>query len=304
MIIALKKYFYYSILLLFTNAMYAQKSIEIPLYDTIVPNSIKATVGERTILVNGTRRIYTVIKPTLTVFFPKHPNGRSIIICPGGGYIRLSIDNEGIFVAKQLNKLGITAFVLKYRLPNDTIMVDKTIGPLQDAQQAIRLVRKNAVKWKIKKDEIGIMGFSAGGHLAATALTHFNFIADKSIDDTTSVRPNFGILIYPVINMNDSIAHIGSRDRLLGKQRKKAEADFFSNELHVNKNTPPVFIVHAGDDPTVPVENSIRFYQACIKNKVSAEMHVYPAGGHGFGLENKTTTDNWMDRLANWLKKL
>jgi acetyl esterase/lipase len=278
--------------------------MEIPLYDSIVPNSIKASVGERTILVNGTRRIYTVIKPTLTAFFPKHPNGRSIIVCPGGGYVRLSIDNEGIFVAKELNKLGITVFVLKYRLPNDTIMNDKTIGPLQDAQQAIRLVRQHASEWKLNNKQIGIMGFSAGGHLAATALTHFNFIADKLITDTTSVRPDFGILIYPVISFNDSIAHTGSRDRLIGKQPEKSVANFFSNELQVSKNTPPIFIVHAGDDPTVPVENSIRFYQACIKNKVSAEMHIYPSGGHGFGLKNTTTLDNWMDRLANWLKKL
>lgn len=300
----MRRYLQFVIILFFTTNVFGQKNMEIPLYDNIVPNSIKATVGERTILVNGTRRIYTVIKPTLTAFFPKHSNGRSVIICPGGGYQRLSIDNEGIFVAKQLNKLGITAFVLKYRLPNDTIMVDKTIGPLQDAQQAIRLVRQHAKEWKLNSKQIGIMGFSAGGHLAATALTHFNFIADRSITDTTNVRPDFGILVYPVISFNDSIAHMGSRDRLIGKEPKDSIADFFSNELHVTKNTPPIFIVHAGDDPTVPVENSIRFYQACVKNKVPTEMHIYPAGGHGFGLENKTTADNWMDRLANWLKKL
>jgi acetyl esterase/lipase len=279
--------------------------MEIPLYDSIVPNSIKASVGEKTIIVNGTRRIYTVIQPTITAFFPKkHSTGRSVIICPGGSYLRLSIDNEGVMVAKALNKLGITAFVLKYRLPIDTIMIDKTISPLQDAQQAIRLVRKNAVKWKLKPDQIGIMGFSAGGHLAATATTHFNFIADKLNKDTTSVRPDFSILIYPVISFNDSIAHIGSRDRLIGKVPSKETIDFFSNELQVNKSCPPVFIIHAGDDAAVKVENSIRFYQACIKNKVPVEMHLYPAGGHGFGLENKTTDDNWIDRLKNWLNKL
>ncbi|MGG9972182.1 alpha/beta hydrolase [Ferruginibacter sp. SUN002] len=300
----MKKYFYSILILFISTNILGQKNMEMPLYDSIVPNSIKATVGEKTILVNGTRRIYTVVKPTLTVFFPKHPNGKSVIICPGGGYQRLSIDNEGVFVAKELNKLVITAFVLKYRLPNDTIMIDKTIGPLQDAQQAIRIVRKNAVEWKLDKKQVGIMGFSAGGHLASTAATHFNFTAERTINDSISVRPDFAILIYPVISFADSIAHQGSRDRLIGKDAKKEMTELFSNELKVTKECPPVFIVHAGDDATVPVENSIRFYQACIKNKVQAEMHIYPAGGHGFGLENTTTKDKWIDRLANWIKTL
>ncbi|MBC7874680.1 MAG: alpha/beta hydrolase, partial [Ferruginibacter sp.] len=223
---------------------------------------------------------------------------------PGGGYGRLAIDHEGIEVAKAFNEKGITAFVLKYRLPNDTIMEDKTTGPLQDAQQAIRTVRKQAAAWGLHPAKIGIMGFSAGGHLAATAATHFDLIADPAVKDTTSVRPDFSVLIYPVISFDDSIAHKGSKNNLIGKNPSTELTWFFSNELKVTKRSPPAFLVHAGDDGTVPVENSIRYYRACIKNNVPAEMHLYPKGGHGFGMHNKTTSDKWFDRLINWMFSL
>ncbi len=282
----------------------AQTFSEIPLYANEIPNSIESTISEQTIMVNGTRRISNVIKPTLTLYTPAKPNGTAIIICPGGGYARLSIDNEGVAVAEALNKIGVTAFVLKYRLPNDIIMIDKAAGPLQDLQQAIRIVKQLPYKYAINKSRIGVMGFSAGGHLTANSITHFNVMADGAVTDTTSVRPAFGILIYPVISFNNSILHKGSRDNLLGNNPTEKEEQFFSNELNVNYNTPPVFLVHAGDDATVPVENSIRFYQACIKNKIPAEMHIYAKGGHGFGLNNKSTKDNWMDRLETWLAGL
>ena len=292
------------IFILMMNIASAQTGTEIPLYKNGVPNSIKSSIEEHFILVGGTRRIYDVIDPTITKFSPEKPNGTSIIICPGGGYTRLSIDEEGVFVAQLLDQYGITAFVLKYRLPNDTIMVNKSLAPLQDAQQAIRMIRENAGVWGLNPNKIGIMGFSAGGHVASSAATHFNFIADSTVKDTTSVRPDFAMLIYPVISFEEDIKHTGSRNNLVGKHPSQEQADFFSNELQVTKNTPPVFLVHAGDDHTVPVENSIRFYLACQKNKVPAEMHIYPNGGHGFGLNNKTTTDKWTDRLMNWLKTL
>ena len=292
------------IFILMMNIVSAQTVLEMPLYKNGVPNSVKTDVQERTIYVDGTRRIYDVILPTLTKYTPTAPNGMSVIICPGGSYTRLSIDNEGVFVAKALNEKGITAFVLKYRLPNDTIMIDKSLGPLQDAQQAIRLIRQNAKAWGLKKNKIGIMGFSAGGHVASSAATHFNFIADSTDKDTTSVRPDFVMLIYPVISFTDSIGHKGSRTNLIGKKPSEEKKEFFSNELQVTKDCPPVFIVHAGDDNTVPVESSIRFYMACIKNRVPAEMHLYPKGGHGFGLDNKTTSDKWTERLFNWLDSL
>ena len=281
----------------------AQSVTEMSLYpDGIIPGSKQSLIKEQIVFANRTVRISSVITPTLTKFTPAKPNGTSIIICPGGGYMRLAMDHEGAEVAKALNEYGITAFVLKYRLPNDTIMTNKTIGPLQDAQQAIRIVRKQAVSWGLNQSKIGIMGFSAGGHLAATATTHFNFITDTLLKDTTSVRPDFSILIYPVISFNDSITHMGSRNSLIGKNPTTELSKRFSNELQVTKNCPPVFLVHAQDDATVPVENSIRFYLACIKNKIPAEMHLYPKGGHGFGMHNKTTTDKWFDRLLNWME--
>jgi acetyl esterase/lipase len=245
-----------------------------------------------------------VSNPTLTIFKPAKPNGKAVIICPGGGYLYLTIDKEGKKVAEEMNRWGITAFVLKYRLPDDTTNIDKSLAPLQDAQQAIRLIRSNAKDWGINKDQIGIMGFSAGGHVAATAATHFNFKADEFNADTTSVRPDFAILIYPVISFDSNITHKGSRNNLIGAKPTLDKTVLFSNELQVTKNTPASFLVHAGDDGSVPVENSIRYYQACIKNKVPAEMHLYPKGGHGFGMYNKTTDDNWMERLKLWLSRL
>ena len=279
----------------------AQSVAEMPLYPGIVPGSKQSTIKEQIIFVNGGVRISSVIAPTLTKFTPAKPNGISVIICPGGGYGRLAIDHEGVEVAKAFNEIGVTAFVLKYRLPNDTIMVDKTNGPLQDAQQAIRTVRKQAAAWGLNPNKIGIMGFSAGGHLAATAATHFTLIADPVMNDAGSVRPDFAILLYAVISFDDSIAHKGSKTNLVGKSPSPELTKLYSNELQVTKNTPPSFLVHAGDDGTVPVENSIRYYQACIKNKVPVEMHLYPKGGHGFGLNNKTTIDKWFDRLTNWM---
>ena len=188
------------IFILMIHIASAQSGLEMPLYKDGVPNSIKSNVHERFTLVGGTRRIYDVILPTLTKYTPAKPNGMSIIICPGGSYVRLSIDNEGVFVAQALNEVGITAFVLKYRLPNDSIMIDKSVAPLQDAQQAIRLIRKNATAWGLNENKIGIMGFSAGGHVASSAATHFNFMANSTIQDTTSVRPDFAILLYGVIS--------------------------------------------------------------------------------------------------------
>ena len=284
-----------------SNSAFAQTVTEMPLYVGAIPGAKPSLVKEQIIFVNGGVRISSVILPTLTKFSPGKPNGMSVIICPGGGYGRLAIDHEGVEVAKAFNQIGVTAFVLKYRLPNDSIMTDKTKGPLQDAQEAIRMIRKQAAAWGLNPAKIGIMGFSAGGHLAATAATHFNVMADAAAKDTTSVRPDFAILIYPVISFDDSITHKGSKTNLLGKDPTAEQTKLFSNQLQVTKNSPPAFLVHAGDDGTVPVENSIRYYQACIKNKVPAELHVYPKGGHGFGLNNKTTADKWFDRLINWM---
>ncbi|GAB2819623.1 pectinesterase family protein [Ferruginibacter profundus] len=288
----------------FDKTLFVNKSgVEIPLYKNGVPNSTGASDRENSVFKDNVTRIAKVSNPTLTIFKPAKPNGKAVIICPGGGYSILAFDKEGTKVAEEMNRWGITAFVLKYRLPDDSFNIDRSLAPLQDAQQAIRLVRSNAREWGINSKQIAIMGFSAGGHVASTAATHFDFKADANNNDTTSVRPDFAILIYPVISFDSTITHKGSRNNLIGTKATIEKTNFFSNELQVTKNTPPSFLVQAGDDGAVPVENSLRYYEACIKNKVPAEMHLYPKGGHGFGMNNKTTDDNWLERLKNWINR-
>lgn len=279
-----------------------RKAVIVPLYTGTVPNNKNVSDRETSVTSNNVTRISKVLTPTLTIFRPDKPNGQAVVICPGGGYTILAFDKEGTRVAEELNKWGITAVVLKSRLPDDSLQHNRSLAPLQDAQEAIRYVRRHAKEWKIAADKIGIMGFSAGGHLASTAATHFNFKADETNADTTSCRPDFAILIYPVISFDSSFTHKGSRNNLVGAQAPEEQIRFFSNELQVTSKTPPSFLVHAGDDGAVPAENSIRYYQACIRNKVPAELHLYPAGGHGFGLNNKTTNDQWLERLRNWLQ--
>jgi acetyl esterase/lipase len=244
-----------------------------------------------------------VSRPTLTVYLPPAgtSNGTAVIVCPGGGYTHLAFTHEGTDVAKWLNSLGITAFLLKYRLPSDETMIDKTIGPLQDAQQAIWTVRSQAAKWGVDTGRIGILGFSAGGHLASTAGTHFDHVVIPDAGGI-SVRPDFMVLLYPVISFDDSTGHRGSRDKLIGTHPSEAAILEYSNQLQVTDRTPPAFLVHAEDDKTVPVINSISFYEALMHHHVPAEMHVYPKGGHGFGMHNPTTTDQWPERLAEWLR--
>ena len=283
---------------------FAQKVTEMPLYAKAIPNAIPAANEEKSVSNEDVLRISKVSVPSITMYQPANPNGKAVIICPGGGYAILAWDKEGTRVATELNKWGVTAFVLKYRLPDSITNIDKSLAPLQDAQQAIRLVRSRSAEWNVRKNLIGIMGFSAGGHIASTAATHFNFKADAANNDTTSVRPDFAILIYPVISMDSGITHQGSRRNLLGLNVTSEKTTFFSNETQVTTATPQTFIVHAGDDKTVPVANSIRFYEACIKNKVPVEMHLYQQGGHSFGMYNKTTNDNWMDSLKNWMDLL
>jgi len=273
------------------------------LYPSAIPNSKPYLMKEISMDNKGQFLGYRNISvPTLNVYLPdeKTATGTAVIICPGGGYGMESYRLEGTNIAEAFVRQGIAAFILKYRLPSDSTMIDKSIGPLQDAQQAIKTVREHASEWKLDTAKIGIMGFSAGGHLASTAGTHF----DKSYipnDKSISLRPDFMILIYPVISMTDELTHKGSRENLLGKTPDAAQIILFSNELHVNPNTPPTWLTHTGDDTVVPVDNSIRFYQELIRNKVPAEMHLYPKGNHGFVLH--LPTDEWMQPLFSWMKK-
>ena len=275
----------------------------IPLYSGAIPNSTGYKMKEIRMENNGQFIGYrSISEPTLNVYLPdeKIATGAAVVICPGGGYGMESYKMEGTNIAETFQKNGVAAFILKYRLPSDSIMPDKSVGPLQDAQQAIKTVRQRAAEWKINPAKIGIMGFSAGGHLASTAGTHF----DKSYipnPENTSLRPDFMILIYPVISMQDGLTHGGSRTNLLGKSPSEEQVKLFSNDLQVNANTPPTWITHTGDDTVVPVENSIRFYQQLVKNKIPAEMHLYPAGNHGFVL--KQSCEQWMLPLFEWLVK-
>lgn len=258
-----------------------------------VPLSIASTQQEK-IEVTDVTRISKVQTPQLEVFLPnkRSANGQAVIICPGGGYARLSYDWEGTDFAKLLNAHGIAAFVLKYRLPDSLTSTHPDQVPLLDAKQAISIVRASAQEWNIKPNRIGIMGFSAGGHLAATLSTHFE----------EGTKPDFAILIYPVISMDKSIAHIGSRNNLIGLQPSNELIKLYSNEFQVSAQTPPTFIIHATDDNSVPVENSLLYYQALKTNKVAAEMHIFPSGGHGFGLAlGKGALEKWPNLLFEWL---
>jgi acetyl esterase/lipase len=252
-------------------------------------------------------RFSKVQSPEIAVFLPSKKNAtrQAVIICPGGGYAYLAYDWEGTDVAKLLNSKGITAIVLKYRLPNSKSNITPNLSPLMDAKRAMRIVRANADKWGIQKNNIGIMGFSAGGHLASTLATHFDEGDANSNDsiEQQSSRPDFAVLVYPVITMNKAFTHMGSRTNLLGNNPDSSLVALYSNELQVTKQTPPGFLIHATDDKTVPVENSLRFYEAVKNNGVPVEMHIFPHGGHGFSLAiGKGELESWTDLLITWLR--
>jgi len=242
-------------------------------------------------------RIAHVHQPTLEVYLPPagSATGAAVVICPGGGYHILAIDKEGRAVARWLNSLGVAGIVLKNRLYDYGHP-----APLMDAQQALATVRRAAEAWGIDTGRIGIMGFSAGGHLAATAGTHFD---DPVIEGEIGLRPDFMILIYPVISMQDGITHLGSRRNLLGEDPLPELVHLMSNETQVTSETPPTFIAHANDDATVPVENALRFYMALRREGVPAAMHIFEEGGHGFGLGVQGAVTAWPDLCAAWLKE-
>ena len=292
------------IIFLLSSNLWSQSEI-IELWPKGIPNSINNSdykeepkIAENGILTSTSK----VSIPTLSIFLadPKITNGSAVVIFPGGGYKHLSMDKEGSKIAKWFNSIGISAFVLKYRLPSDLIMKDKRIGPLQDAQEAIRMVRRNASKWKLDPNKIGIIGFSAGGHLASTLSTQYNERVYEA--DQTSAKPDFSILMYPVISMDNNITHLGSKENLLGKTPSVEDIQNYSNELGVDENTPATFLVHASDDGAVLVENSINYYKALKEYGVTAEMHVYEDGGHGFGLGRDGTNNTWPQACEKWLK--
>lgn len=247
--------------------------------------------------------------PELTAYRPEKPNGTAVVVCPGGGYGFLAADHEGKQVAEFFVKQGVTAFVLKYRIVTKERPGPLGAAPLFDAQRAIRTVRAKAKEYGIDPKRVGIMGFSAGGHLASTATTHFDAGKKEGDEiDKTSCRPDFAILAYPVITLEPGVTHNGTRTNLLGADPEPKLVELYSNEKQVTKDTPPVFLFHTSADTAVVPENAIRFYLACKAAKVPVEMHIYEKGRHGVGLGRdpkwtggEKSVATWPDRLSDWL---
>lgn len=230
------------------------------------------------------------ISPDLTVYLPQKPNGKAIIMCPGGGYSHLAMDHEGHAMAEWFNSLGIAYFVLKYRLPYGRSEI-----PFTDAERAMEIVREKAEEWNINPNRVGIMGASAGGHLASTLATHAK---------SKATRPDFQILLYPVITM-DGFTHGGSRKSLLGDNPLEDEISFYSNESRVTKETPPAFIVLSSDDKDVSPVNSLRYYYSLILADVPVALFSYPIGGHGWGFRDSFVyKKEWTSELEKWLEEL
>lgn len=268
----------------------------IPLYKGAIPGNLNVADKE-TFLHPQTGRpsVINVTNPTLTVFVPEHQNAShsAVIICPGGGYVRLTIEDGGYEAAKTFAAAGITAFVLKYRTWKDSTFSNYRDIPLQDLEQALSIVHNVAAKWNIDPNHIGLLGFSAGGHLVTMGAT-----SEKGI------KPAFTILAYPVISFTDSLVSktLKSRNTLLGNNFTQKDKETFSPELHISSTTPPAFLVHAEDDSTSMVNNSIVYYRALLANKVHAQLQIYQKGGHGFAMYNKAQDEYWFPAALKWLE--
>ncbi|WP_307758243.1 alpha/beta hydrolase fold domain-containing protein [uncultured Mediterranea sp.] len=277
----------FSVLLSVATMLSAQNTMELPLWPAGAPNS-NGLSGAEEMLDGG--RVSHVSTPSVTVYKAEKPNGMAIIMCPGGGYALLAMNHEGHDMAPWLNAQGITYIVLKYRMPNGHYEV-----PLSDAEQAIRLVRRHAKEWNIRPDRIGIMGASAGGHLAASLATLYS---------SEETRPDFQILLYPVISMQTGVTHGGSRQNLLGKEPSQELTEKFTLEKQVNERTPQAFLVLSADDRSVPPANGIHYFEALLQHQVPATLHVYPTGGHGWGFRDAFPYKRqWTGELEKWLRE-
>lgn len=281
----------------------------IELWDGAIPGAIDDPEYKEEIVYSDAAktkpRVTKVTTPTLTVYRPVGENKHvGVVICPGGGYVRLSIDNEGTLVAQEFAKAGYTAFVLKYRLPSERIMKQKWFGPLSDAQRAIRLVRSRASEFGIDPSKIGIMGFSAGGSLAATASTLYDVKAYDPGKDTTSARPDFSILCYPVISMRPDLTHSVSRSSLIGGAPNESELEkLFSADENIDENTPPAFLLHSADDAAVSSLNTIRYAERMVEMGLTPDVHMFRKGGHGFGLGEGLRSVVWTRMAMSWLEE-
>lgn len=300
---------FFSVLTLILLGLQTQaQEFVLPLWEQTPPLQ-RASDQKETAIREGVLRIANVQKPTIEVYLPTRQmaNGKAILIFPGGGYGILAYDWEGTDFAKWLNAQGIAGIVVKYRLPKSETLTDPKEVPLLDAQRAMRLVRHHAAEWKIDPSQIGVMGFSAGGHLASTLSTQYTHEVSRPKDalDTLSARPDFSILVYPVISFRDASAHAGSRNALIGADASQELKDRFSAEINVTADTPPSFLVHAQDDKGVPIENSFLYYKALHSHQVKAALHLYPTGGHGFGFGlGKGDLENWRNILLGWIDDL
>lgn len=303
----MKKSFLLLSLIMISMIVNAQEII-LPLWEGTPPLQKDMGLEEKAVE-EGIIRIENVQIPQIEVFLPSKQmrTGQAVVIFPGGGYHILAYDWEGRDFAKWLNTQGIVGIVVKYRLPDSKSLTDAKEVPLLDAQRAIRLARHHAAEWMIDPAKIGVLGFSAGGHLASTVSTQYDHEVDRPKDaiDALSARPDFSILAYPVISFRDAGAHSGSRRNLIGENASQELIDRFSGELNVTAETPPTFLVHAQDDGGVPIENSLLYYKALHAHKVPASLHIYPKGGHGFGFGlGKGPVDGWRDVLLDWLTDL
>ena len=292
----------------FSQAM-PQTGVVIPLWPadhpafTSLPMNEEVTERSRDPLIKN-RAVRKIAEPSIEVFIPDSPCGTSILICPGGAYACQAFDKEGTDIARWLNTLGITACVLKYRLPSEGHANGKDV-PLKDAQRALRILRASAAEWNIDPAKIGVMGFSAGGHLASSLGTGYSRTLYEKGDsiDFQSARPDFMVLGYPVISMQDGITHKGSRMNLLGSSPTSELLKGYSTDQQIDPRTPLAFIFLAGDDNTVIPENSIRFYQELIKHNIPAELHIFEQGGHGFGLRDlQGNVAEWPGLCKKWLQ--
>lgn len=271
--------------LLMSLSVFAQKEFKIPVWPDGAPNTNQLS-GPETGWENF--RVTNVTTPELYVYLPEKSNGGAVVVCPGGGYGLLAMDHEGMNLAPWFNQRGYALIVLKYRMPNGYPEV-----PLSDVAEAMRIVRRQASEWGIRPDKVGIMGSSAGGHLASTLATHFD----------THTRPDFQILLYPVISMQHGITHGGSRNNLLGNNPTPEMITYYSNEKQITPQTPPAFLILSDDDTAVPSRNSIDYYLALRAAGVSSEMHIYPIGGHGWGFNDSFAyKGQWTQALDQWLR--
>lgn len=280
--------------------------------DGIGPGSenapVSLTVTERSKVAYWPDRIITgITQPNLTAFVPDHPNGTSVIVAPGGAYSRIVLDKEAAEMARWLNPYGVTVFLMQYRLPGEGHVDGKSV-PLQDAQRAVRLVRANAEGWGLNPNKIGVLGASAAGHMSAYLADKFDKLVYKPVDqkDSLSAKPNFLMLLYPVISMEDGVTHSETRENLLGKAISTELKQAYSADEQVTKDNPPTFITVAKDDPAVPYTNSLLYAKSLENAGVPVELHVFDEGGHGFGIRDarQLPVSNWPNLAVTWMKSL